>query len=477
MALVQEAAQLRAQGRGVEALAKAQEAARLGPDQPDILQLLAVLHLEQGDPKRGLPLLERAVQLAPNAEKLFNLGIAREESGQWETAIAAYEQALALDAARSDIRNNLAMALAAVNRLAEAEATLREVLAREPGQLAASNNLGIVLRKRGRLDEAQTLYAELLARAPHDANALYNRAMLAFEMGDLRTGFAQYATRFAAGRVKPLRFGGPAWRGEPLYGRTLLIQNEQGFGDAIQYIRFARLVKAQGARVIVAIEPALHRLFNALPWVDQCIGLVGLPPAYDFQVAMMDLPGVLGLGETDLPGEVGYLPVLPEWRGAAQSEAMAPDALNVGLVWRGSAAHSNDHNRSLEITALEPLLSVPGVRFHALVKDLAAREKRAIATTPTLINREAELEDFAATAAVVESLDLLISVDTAALHLGGALNKPTWGLLHAPPEWRWMWEREDSPWYPSVRLFRQPHPGNWAGVVEQVAQALCRLVG
>lgn len=265
----------------------------------------------------------------------------------------------------------------------------------------------------------------------------------------------------------------PPWRGEPLAGRTILLATEQGFGDAIQFVRYVPLVAGMGARVLLQANPALQALLSQLPANCEVVGPADAVRA-DFHCALMDLPEVFGTTLQDVPATVRYLAADPErvrhWQARVRDGSGRP---HVGLAWSGNPAHTNDRRRSIPLERFGGLLQCD-CRFVSVQPQVRAADEAAARTLPLLLEPARALGDFADTAALLEAVDLVITVDTSVAHLAGALGRPVWILLPYVPDWRWMVGRDDSPWYPTARLFRQERPGDWAGVLERVREQLQR---
>lgn len=512
--MLRAAVDLHRQGRREEAETLYRRILKHQPKQPDALHLLGQLEHGRGHFNEALDLFSRAIAARPNAIFWISrgavlldlqrwdeaagalrraisldpqradahnaLGYALLTTGAREAAIAAFERALALRPAYPEALNNLGSALRAAARLEEAESALQRSVTLRPGYGAALANLGLVLQERGRYADALDIYDRAVAAAPGLAAAHGNRAMLLLLLGRLEEGFAEYQWRWKMpGFATPVReLGAPAWDGSSLTARTLLVHAEQGLGSAIQFVRYvsrtlSRTVSRSGAaRVILECPRPLLRLFRQSFSEGSGIDLVAkgdtLPRA-DWQVPLMSLPQVMGTSLASIPADVPYLRADPDEAATWRQRLAASPRPRVGLVWAGNPRHENDHNRSMPARFLAPLIADGQATMFSLQVPASATD---LAVLPGVTDLAKELTDFAATAAGIEALDLVISVDTAAAHLAGALGKPVWLLLPYVPEWRWLLEREDSPWYPTMRLFRQSSPGDWAGVVERVAAAL-----
>lgn len=368
-------------------------------------------------------------------------------------------------------------ALSALDRLEEAVVSYECALAMQPQNVEALNNLGSVLHRMGRLQEALAAYERVLEFRPGDAETLFNTSFVRLAMGDYERGWAEYEWRWQApGPLRPqyaTHEGAPFWLGEEdVSGRTVLVHPEQGIGDSIQMARYVPLLAARGARVVLACYPLLMDLFRSVGGVAALIETGGAIPAFDFHVSTMSLPRAFRTALATLPAQVPYLrapaPAAEVWRRRLVPHAGRP---KVGLVWAGNPKHARDRARSIPIEKLAPLLAATRCAFFSLQKGPAA-ERATEQSAGALIDYTVELASFGETAALIEALDLVISVDTAVAHLAGALGKPVWILLPTAPDWRWMHGREDSPWYPTARLFRQPASGDWDSVLRRLAREL-----
>lgn len=292
-------------------------------------------------------------------------------------------------------------------------------------------------------------------------------------LGDFVRGWQEYEHRWtlSENHGRQREFAAPRWQGGELAGRTLLLHAEQGLGDTLQFVRYAPLLVRRGARVIVLCQPPLKRLLMEMEGISVVADDEPLPE-FDLQLPLLSLPRAFGTTLATIPAEVPYLRADPVDVRAWGRKLDDKDHFKIGLVWAGNRRHLNDRNRSCTLDAFAPLAAVSGIRLYSLQKDAAAAEIQNAPATMRLVDVGKELVDFADTAAAITCLDLVITVDTAVAHLAGALARPAWLLLPFAPDWRWMLAREDSPWYPSLRLFRQNQAGDWSGVLTAVMNAL-----
>jgi len=480
---------------------------------------LGLLLIESGRFAEAAAHLQRAVQLRPNhAPSHSNLGVALDELGRYDDAVASHRQAIALAPHLPSSHNNLGNSLKLMKRLDEAEASYRRALELDPGSADTLNNLGTALQLQGRIDDAVASYRQAIAAQADFAKAHYNLGVALYEQDDpdaaiqsyeralsckpdyaearsnmamlqlgqsrWKEGWSNYECRWETpdGRKGYRHFPQPQWRGEAAVGKSLLIHGEQGFGDSLQFCRYASVAAQQGLKVTLAVQKPLVRLLKCLPGIEAVVDLGGPLPETDLHCPMLSLPlallQALEIDTPDIPTPHPYLaPDQAEAERWKQRLGQAP-GVKIGLVWAGNArlhlpnAAAIDRRRSLAPDLLEPLLKVPGCRFFSLQKDGPAAPDHF-----PLEDLMAEIGDFADTAALISQLDLVISVDTAVAHLAAAIGKPVWLLDRHDPCWRWLRNREDSPWYPRLRLFRQSAPGDWPGVIDRIGKALQDSIG
>ncbi len=422
--------------------------------------------------------LESALALAPDlASVQCDLGNALHMLHRMEESAASYRRAIALQPDYADAHYNLAGTLLVLGQAEEAVDCYRQAVSSRPDFAAAHFNLGNTLTSLLRPDEAVRSYRAALALQPDHAAAHKNHSFALLQQGNFVEGWREYEWRVHTDGSRLKSSTKPVWDGSEFQGKTLLVCAEQGLGDTIQFVRLLPKVKALGGTIILECQPLLAKLLQGIEGADLVIARPAdgsLPTRnYDLHVHLMSLPCLLGTIIDTIPAEIPYLTADPSktalWRTRMISTS---DGLRVGIVWAGSPDNKNDRSRSMTLTDFLPLRECPGVVLYSLQKGAAAGQITPFPQGYEITDLSRELEDFTDTAAALTALDLLITVDTSVAHLAGALGVPVWTLLPYVPDWRWLLDRDDTPWYPTMRLFRQSHAGDWAGVVTNVIAAL-----
>lgn len=414
---------------------------------------------------------DQALSLAPDdVASLNNRGNVLCSLGRLEEALASFNRAVALRPDLAQVVCNRGLVLYDLGRLDESLACFDRAVELQPADAGSHNNRGLILRDMMRLDEALAAFDRAVALQPDYAIALYNRSMLLLLRGEFAAGWSGYEQRWLQPNAPPRLYADyPLWRGDTeLAGRTILLHAEQGYGDTIQFARYAGLVRQRGARVLLVVPPELVALMRTLPFDVEILTSGDPLPPIDLQCPLLSLPLAFGTTEATIPGPDVYLHASQQKLAEWQRRLGQTSRKRVGIVWSGSATHQNDRNRSIPPELLGELLSQPA-EFICLHKEAP------VALSPDLRWFGEDLVDFADTAALVACCDLVISVDTAAAHLAGALGRPLWLLLPYRPDWRWLLARTDSPWYPTARLFRQPALGDWRLVLSAVSAALAGI--
>lgn len=431
-----------------------------------------LIRLEQT--AQAIDCLNRAIDLKPDyPEAHSNLGDALGKLGRLDEAVACYHMALDLKPDYSEAHNNLGTALAYQGRQDDAIACYQTAIDLDPNFAEAHANLGNALAEQGQRGAAAVCYRTAIDLKPDFPEAHNSLAMALLARGDMEAGWEEYEWRWKTreGTAARHNFAQPQWRGEAAAGQTLLIHAEQGLGDTIQFCRYATLAATRGLRVIVQAQKSLVRLLRSLSGADLVVGIGEELPAFDLQCPMLSMPLAFGTTIETIPGCSPYLHADKAQAAAWQQRlaSMPNHGLRIGLVWAGAAREAPalaavDRRRSLAPDRLAILLDLPGFQFFSL-----QRTGPAMPAEFQLTDHMEEMEDFADTAALIVNLDLVISVDTAVAHLTAALGKPVWLLDRFDPCWRWLFGRRDSPWYPTLRLYRQPRPGDWDSVLAEIA--------
>lgn len=467
-------------GQSEEALACFERALEVQPDYAEASFNLGNALGTLGRRDDAIARYRRTIEVRPDHGGTWNnLGLALTESGRAAEAVVVLQQAVRLRPQAVEAHTNLGLAYAELGRFAEAEASYREALRLDPKHVEAHTNLGNAYKEQGRLDEALACYQTALCLNPDSASTHYNRSLALLQAGDYARGWPAYEWRWRRPKEKLRLFRQPRWGGEPLKGRTVLLWCEQGLGDTLQFVRFAPLVQRRGGRVVLECPGFLIPLLSTCPGIDQLVAESEEPPPADVQAPLMSLPGLLGTTVETVPAEVPYLRAEPErvekWR-----QRLAPEpGFKVGVVWQGNRHFQWDRYRSIPLKYFALLARVEGVRLISLQKghgaEQVARVGKGVAVTE--LGDEVDPEGgFLDTAAVMQNLDLVVTADTSAGHLAGALGVPVWLALSAVADWRWLVGRAGTPWYPTMRLFRQRNLGDWGSVFRRMAQALGRKV-
>jgi len=443
-------------------------AVRLKPDYAEALLAQAKVLDRLGHAQDGLAAIDRALALLPrDVEFHFTRGTILASLDRKEEAAAVFGEILARAPSHAEAWRWRGLIYQKLRRYNEAVADLDHALALRPQYPEAEFDRACTLAELKRIDEALASYDRVLAMVPDDDLAVFNRATLVLLRGDFANGWRGYERRWAHKEAAAhLITDKPRWQGDGvLSGKTILVWGEQGYGDCVQFCRYVPMLAAMGAKVVLEVPARLVPLLHRLEGVS-VIASGSARPAYDLQCPVMSLPLAFKTTLQTIPAQGPYL--------FAEPAKLAPGAgPRIGFVWAGNAAHDEDLRRAMPLAALEPLLKRP-LGFHALQKDITPED--AVALQGWAIPQHSdEQNDFADAAALIMAMDLIITVDTAIAHVAGALGRPVWLMLPFAAEWRWLLDREDSPWYPTMRLFRQTEPGGWAGVVSRIGAALDRL--
>jgi tetratricopeptide (TPR) repeat protein len=466
--------------RPAEAEAAFRRAVQLGPGSAEARHGLAGALARQRRWDEAVAAGREAVRLRPDfADAHAALAGALGEAGKPDEALAHWREAVRLAPASAPARTGAGLALFQRGEVEESLTYCREAVRLQPDSASAHVGLGLIHADLGRLDEALACYARALGLTSDHPEARRNRALLWLLRGDFARGWPEYEWRWRCKELPPRPFPRPRWDGGPLEGKTILLHAEQGLGDTFQFIRYAPLVKRRGGTVVVACQRPLMRLLEGCPGIDRLAAQGDPLPPFDVHAPLLSLPLLFGTDLKSIPADAPYLRADPALVEQWRAKLAALPGFRVGVAWKGSDKHKRDHARSVPLAAFEALARVEGVRLVSLQKGAGSEQVRAlagrfpVAELPGLDERNGPFVD---TAAVLSCLDLVVCCDTALGHLAGALGVPCWLALMAVPNWRWLLGRDDSPWYPRHRLFRQDKPGDWDGVFRRIADALRQRV-
>lgn len=425
-------------GRTEEAVTCFERAMQVAPEFADPINNLANLYISTGRPELALPLAERVTRLAPDLPEGFdNLGLALTASDRLEEAVTAYDKALSL----------------------------------RPTYAGVLINRGHVLEALCRYPQAQADFSAALGIQPHNANARWNKALSHLRLGQFSEGWQYYEARWSLPEYQLPDLPMPRWQGEPLADRSILLWAEQGLGDTLQFCRYASMLADMGATVFLQAPQSLLWLMKTLKGVAGVFSQESALPTADFHSPLLSVPKYVGTDATNIPSEVPYLQAPTERFSAWQQRLPGHKRQRIGIVCAGNARFANDRNRSIPLAMFAPLLALDA-ELYFVQTDCREADAAFLREHPQIIDLRDSLKDFADTAAVLAQLDLLISIDTSVAHLAGAMNRPLWLMLPMNPDWRWLLDRANSPWYPGARLFRQQMRGNWAALIEQIVREL-----
>jgi len=425
--------------------------------------------------EEALASYDEALEIAPdNTEVLNRRGVAQLELGRPQEALATFDRVLGFDPGHIDALGNRGNALLKLNRPQDALTSYDAALKMAPEHARLLTNRAHALRRLDRPREALVSAAKAVAGSPKFAEARFEESLARLTLGDFGNGWMAYEARWATGAFAAHRrnFTVPLWLGDkPLGGRTILLHAEQGFGDTMQFVRYAPAVAARGARVILEVQPELVGLLSQMAGIATIVPRGALLPPFDYHCPLMSLPLAFATELPTIPAAIPYL-AAAEDRVAVWRERMPARRPLIGLAWAGQRTHTNDSNRSMRLETLRPLFARSSIQFVGLQREVCGEDAALLQSCPQLLQVGEQFRDFADTAAVISLLDRVIAVDSAVAHLAGALGKPLFLLLPLAADFRWMRERQDSPWYPAARLFRQPQFGDWMSVVDAVCKEL-----
>ncbi len=466
---------LKSQGRLDEAIACYRRAQKINPDYAEAINNLGNVLKEQEKLDEAVACFRRAVEIKPDyADARNSLGALLEKQGHVEEATACYRRALEDKPDDETAHNNLGVTLKAQGKLDEAIACYERALEIKSDYAEAQNNLGNAVKDLGNLEDALTRYRRAMEIEPDYASAHFNYSLALLLLGEYAEGWVEHEWRWK--RDDPEHrgrgFAQPLWDGSRLDGRTILVHAEQGLGDAIQFIRYMPFVAERGGRVVVECHPMVIRLFKDFPGIDQLVNGESPLPHFDVQTPFLTLPTTFGTTVETIPAEAGYLRAEPGLVGFWRRRMAEFAGRKIGLCWQGNPNFPGDPWRSIPLKHFGVLVDDPSSTFVNLHKGDGEAQIRECGFADRIVNFSPEVESLVDTAAIMEKLDLIITSDTSVAHLAGALGKPTWVLLQSVPDWRWLMDRDDMPWYPTMRLFRQRKLNDWDGVLARVRRAL-----
>ncbi len=435
------------------------QAATLNPNSTDVHNNLGSVLGRLNRLPEAEAAFRKSVALQPqNASALNNLGLALQKLGRLDEALAAFNQAAKLKPDYAEYLNNLGMTLGDTGHLEEALATFRQVIALNPNHAQYFYHMGIALEDLNRPQDALAAYQQAITLNPNHPESHMSTGIVRLLLGDLATGWKEYEWRAKCPQIPMQRnIPQPQWTGDDPNGKTILLHWEQGLGDTIQFIRYAPLIAARGATVLLKCQPELEILMKTVDGITAIATDEKNLPPFQFHCPLASLPLAFGTTLETIPAKIPYVTAPPDrikaWRNRLDP---ADSRIRVGLSWAGQPKHRNDRRRSMRLEQFSPLAEVKSARFFSLQKGMAATQSSAPPPGMDFVDWTPDLHNFAETAALITNLDLIICVDTSVAHLAGAMGKPVWLLLPFVPDWRWMENRTDSPWYPTLKSFASP---------------------
>lgn len=447
------------------------------PGHLDALHGLSLVAWMRGDMESAVGLIAQVTARVPDSANYLNsMGEILRSHGDFAAAEEALSQALSINPDSARIHNNLGMLYQSQELFSKSIAEFRRSLELAPDLAMAYFNMGIALKETNRLDEAIAAYRNAIALQPDFVVAHVNLAIVLLLNGQMREGFEEYEWRLRPEFSPSRHFNRPRWDGMIDAHKVLLVHTEQGYGDAIQFIRYLPFIAAEGMRIIIQCPPELQNLMQSVEGVSMTYAFDEPLPDFDVYIPLLSLPLLFKTDLSSIPVNVPYVSApfekVQAWGGRLNAYG---ETVKIGLRWAGSPNNTSDDGRSVPLALFESLAGMREVTFVSLQDTPITEADGPIAEKLGLVDFSAELRDFVDTAALIENINLVISVDTAVMHLAGALGRPVWGLQKHAPHWPWMLDREDCSWYPSLRLFRQPRRGDWPEVLQRI-DALLRSV-
>jgi tetratricopeptide (TPR) repeat protein len=435
--------------------------------------------IRTGDLAQAESLLREVLRKKPqNPDALHLLGLVAHLLGKYQPAASLIEKAIEGRPSDSRMHSNCGEAYRRLGDLDRACLFIRRALELDPQNADAWCNHGSVCRELGLLDEAVSAYRHAISIQSDHSNAHYNLGLALLVTGNFSEGWQEYEYRWkAVSHLKPREYTQPLWKGQDLGQKIILVYHEQGHGDTLQFVRYLPQLTNLGAKVILECPPSFHRLFQCVPGIE-CRSFGSDINDFDYHIPLLSLPATFNTTMETIPHAVSYLWAQADDLSLWQERTSQDNSTcRIGICWAGNPHHINDRNRSCRLSLFAPLAGIKGATFYSLQKDEAASQAKHPPAGMKIIDFTDRLKDWADTAALIQTLDLIVTVDTAIAHLAGALGRPVWMLVPFDPDWRWLLARCDSPWYPTMRLFRQPERRKWAAVSAALAAAVSEVQG
>ncbi|MCG2720562.1 MAG: tetratricopeptide repeat-containing glycosyltransferase family protein [Thermodesulfovibrionales bacterium] len=465
-------------GRFEEAIIYYRKALQLNPEFGDAWNSMGVILQGQGMLDESIMHYQKALEIDPNfADAYYNIGKALQQKGCLNEAVVNYQKALQLNPDSAEVHNNIGFCFHEKGQNDEALSHFQKAIDLNPEFAEAYYNLALNYHDKKMIKKAIEYYEKAIECKNDFVRAHWNMSCALLLSGDFERGWKEYEWRWKLKEHRGYRTTHTRWDGSDIAGQTILLHAEQGFGDTIQFIRYAPLVAQRGARVIVQCPKELLPLIRKVKGIEQVLSKEGQMPKFDLQCPLLSLPLLFGTTLENIPCEIPYisadLSLFRNWRALLRSDS---SMLKVGLVWSGRTKGKREHRRSCPLSFFSAFTQFDNIMFYSLQKGDGSEEAKMPPKGMRLIDCQEDLHDFSDTAALIANLDLIVSVDTAVAHLAGSLGKPVWTMLPFIPDWRWLLNRDDSPWYPTMRLFRQPSPGDWQSVIGHMEKALIEYV-
>ena len=460
------------QGKCDKAIEAYQRVIQIQPDFAEAYNNLGMVLKKKGELDAAVQVHHQALRLQPDfAEAHRNLGDILQKQGKYDKAVEAYQRAIQIQPNYAAAYNNLGIAWQKQGKLEQASQIYHKTLVIRPNYPQAYNNLANTLKEQGKLQGAIQAYHKAIEINPSYIDAHKNLGIVLLLQGDFQRGWQEYEWRLKSDDLCIANRAQTRWDGSSLSGKTILLYAEQGFGDTIQFIRYVHLLVEYDTEIIVECQPELLQLFKNIGAIKKTIVVGESSPKFDVNASLLSLPRILGTDLNSIPVKSPYLYT----KSGSHTDLEMCSEYKVGIVWAGILKHPNDNNRSVELQQFSVLFDVEACQFFSLQVGKRRNDIIRYHYSNTIIDLGGDFSNFSDTAAAILELDLVISVDTAVAHLAGALGKPIWVLLPFMPDWRWLLEREDTPWYPTMRLFRQTNTRDWAGVLQKVRFALEKM--